>query len=346
MEFESVLGKSRYTVAWIIQKLKESDEKFRILESKNKILKIEETNLSGIGYMSFIIRLTFYFGNNDNNEERNDKTFKVICKIPTTDMIYKNFKRSSENNHSKNGTNHNKKSNELKEFLTKAHNRECFVYSSIVSNLGIKVPKIYFFEEKNDERERDGCIVMEDISEKGALQNVLKEINYQQVEAVIKSIAKMHAKSQTLPQKFFQNLKFDNIIKVPKDCLKGITKLESKIIQKYKIELEEIWEQEEEIVDSHLKYGIPSVVSHGDCWINNIFFYKNESGKASNEFYTLLDWQLTHRGNGLNDIARFLTVSVEAEMLEKHRSDFLQIYYKSFNEKCLYIFMKTYIYKK
>uniref|UniRef100_A0AC34G7S8 CHK kinase-like domain-containing protein n=1 Tax=Panagrolaimus sp. ES5 TaxID=591445 RepID=A0AC34G7S8_9BILA len=274
---------------------------------------IEEKNLSGIGYLSFIIRLTFYFANNNDNGE-SDKSFKVICKIPTTDMIYKNFKRSTENNighsdanipttdmiyknfkrstetnHVHSDANHNKKSDELTKFLTKAHNRECFVYSSIASHLEIKVPKIYFVEEKNDAREIDGCIVMEDISENGTLQN--------------------------------------------KDCLKGITRLESKIIQKYKIELEEIWKQPP-IVDMHEKYGIPPVVSHGDCWINNIFFYKNECGKASNEFYTLLDWQLTHRGNGLNDIARFLTVSVEAEMLEKHRNDFLQLYCKSFNDQC------------
>ncbi|KAH7724994.1 hypothetical protein AAVH_07586 [Aphelenchoides avenae] len=44
----------------------------------------------------------------------------------------------------------------------------------------------------------------------------------------------------------------------------------------------------------HKKFGVPPVLCHGDLWVNNIFFKKDQSGSITDEVYAFLDWQLAH----------------------------------------------------
>uniref|UniRef100_A0A915KZ74 Aminoglycoside phosphotransferase domain-containing protein n=1 Tax=Romanomermis culicivorax TaxID=13658 RepID=A0A915KZ74_ROMCU len=51
---------------------------------------------------------------------------------------------------------------------------------------------------------------------------------------------------------------------------------------------------------------IPEVMSHGDVWMNNIFFLKDESrsDQLTDQVAAFVDWQVASSGCGLNDVVR------------------------------------------
>lgn len=44
------------------------------------------------------------------------------------------------------------------------------------------------------------------------------------------------------------------------------------------------------------------MLSHGDLWVNNIFFKKDAEGNLSDEVCAFLDWQVAHAGMGRTSI--------------------------------------------
>jgi hypothetical protein len=42
--------------------------------------------------------------------------------------------------------------------------------------------------------------------------------------------------------------------------------------------------------------GTPPVLSHGDLWVNNIFYEKDNEGNLTDEVCSFLDWQVAHPG--------------------------------------------------
>ena len=71
--------------------------------------------------------------------------------------------------------------------------------------------------------------------------------------------------------------------------------------------------------DPYLKFGkwfmsfqlirfldIDPLLCHGDLWLNNIFFQRNNDGMCGNNIATILDWQCCLPGTGLEDIGRFI----------------------------------------
>ncbi|KAE9548281.1 hypothetical protein FO519_008505 [Halicephalobus sp. NKZ332] len=303
-EKEDFLEETKYTVQFVAKYLEERNEEFRNL-SKDGISFFEIHNLSGIGYMSFILKIIFHFENKNHFRKRNEEFMK------------------------------------FGKLLEKAHNRECFFYEEVAPLLkNTKIPKCFGVQRKDEENE--GFIMMEDISDRGVLETVIQGMTYEQVKAVVVDVALLHADSRTLPQEIFDKLELDNAIHASGESFRGLMEHESPVIQKYRQNLQSCCDLENHMFpESHLAYNTPPVLSHADIWINNILFEKKDDGTAGEKVYGLLDWQLTHRGNGMNDLVRLLNVSVDEEIRRKHRMDLFQLYLDTFGSRLGELGMKS-----
>jgi thiamine kinase-like enzyme len=82
-----------------------------------------------------------------------------------------------------------------------------------------------------------------------------------------------------------------------------------------------------EISDSHLPF-MASVLVHGDIWSNNVMFEKLPDGSIGNQLVAIVDWQLIHAGNPMEDFSRLLTSSVHSSVLENDLETILKRYYE------------------
>lgn len=72
-----------------------------------------------------------------------------------------------------------------------------------------------------------------------------------------------------------------------------------------------------------------AVFVHGDCWNNNMLFkYDNEINQTKPNEICLLDWQISHYGSPINDLAYFFFVCSPKEILYDYKT-YLKIYYDS-----------------
>jgi len=76
-----------------------------------------------------------------------------------------------------------------------------------------------------------------------------------------------------------------------------------------------------------------AVVTHGDCWVNNMLFSydENEDEKSTlPKTVKFLDFQLSQGSSRLLDIYYFLMTSAKLEVLNESEQDLLMIYYTEF----------------
>jgi len=79
--------------------------------------------------------------------------------------------------------------------------------------------------------------------------------------------------------------------------------------------------------------GIPSVLTHGDLWLNNILWKKDEQGKLSDEIAAIIDFQLIHPGCIGEDFVRFFTSSLDAEFRRNNTERLLKYYFNVMQKK-------------
>ena len=70
----------------------------------------------------------------------------------------------------------------------------------------------------------------------------------------------------------------------------------------------------------HPQAAAPRTLVHGDTGVYNMMFYEGEK-------MCLFDWQFCQAGNGIFDIAFFLSLSVGTKMLEDNEDEFLKLYH-------------------
>lgn len=72
--------------------------------------------------------------------------------------------------------------------------------------------------------------------------------------------------------------------------------------------------------------GLDPVIVHGDIHAGNLLWKTNENGDLENELAAILDWQLTHEGSPVEDLARFL-VQVPNGVVRRQAEEFAIDYY-------------------
>ncbi|KAB7499288.1 hypothetical protein Anas_04956 [Armadillidium nasatum] len=72
------------------------------------------------------------------------------------------------------------------------------------------------------------------------------------------------------------------------------------------------------------------VITHGDCWTNNMLFKYNEKNKP--EDIRFVDLQCTRKSSPASDISYFICSSLNGELRRKYLKELLLIYYQSFSK--------------
>lgn len=192
------------------------------------------------------------------------------------------------------------------------------------------------------------CVFLEDMSVRGfsIIDRYTEDVTFDHVRLVMESLAKFHAISFALkdqqPEKFkelsseltelfvrrevpfmkeWYNKMMDNIFYIfsseeDADLLSKLKKL-----------------RETDIVDiaydcanmTHAESA--TVISHGDCWQNNIMF-KYDTNKKPIEV-SLLDWQVSRHSSPIIDIVYFLFICTTKELRDAHYDEFLWIYHNT-----------------
>jgi len=66
---------------------------------------------------------------------------------------------------------------------------------------------------------------------------------------------------------------------------------------------------------------LPDVMTHGDTWVNNVLFEREDGGEAGARIAAFIDWQICFEGCGLNDLARVSTWCVDPQLRVEHEHE-------------------------
>uniref|UniRef100_A0AC34G7X4 CHK kinase-like domain-containing protein n=1 Tax=Panagrolaimus sp. ES5 TaxID=591445 RepID=A0AC34G7X4_9BILA len=205
----------------------------------------------------------------------------------------------------------------MMESLNDIHLFECDFYNNLAPIFDVPVPKVFKTLEWI-ERKQNGCIHMEDLTNRGKVISFFEDINLTQVKIFIQHLAHMHKNILSVDKRLWQGkylknqdipTKFIDMVKPMVEPFLKTCKREDKfrpIFEKY----EKFFENKDFIkyahFQSHKDQGIPSVIVHGDMHSQNIMFALDEEGNIQNDIVAFVDWQIIHEGSPMSDLARFL----------------------------------------
>ncbi|CAJ0955573.1 unnamed protein product, partial [Mesorhabditis belari] len=79
-----------------------------------------------------------------------------------------------------------------------------------------------------------------------------------------------------------------------------------------------------------------NMLTHGDLWPGNILWQKRRRTEESNGEFTvkaIVDWQLTHHGTPLEDLARFLPTALSGKEYKNNRDKYLLTYWQELQKE-------------
>ncbi|CAG9838936.1 unnamed protein product [Diabrotica balteata] len=110
---------------------------------------------------------------------------------------------------------------------------------------------------------------------------------------------------------------------------------------KTKESLEKLTKNCVELYKNSVTYtGNYGVITHGDCWSNNMMFKYDKNGKI--EDMKFIDFQASSKASVVQDLAYFLYSGCDKQVLD-NLDKYLMIYHKSLVETCLALDCKEYI---
>ncbi|KAI6192036.1 hypothetical protein M3Y97_00292400 [Aphelenchoides bicaudatus] len=300
-----------FTIEFLLDKLKNADRDVCMSNLKNYELNKLST---GQAFMSEIYQLKFKW-----HKENGLKS--VILKIP-------GFQNPANSNDV----------DEAENFLVYAHERECDFYR-FFSNppITIDLPKFYYgypFSQKN----KDGLMILEDLSEVACTLGMIPGFNNQQVENLLVGLAKIHAAS-LLDRNWHDILSVEidqalNFIAATKEMAQELREIKPEWFNTILDDMEPIYTMEYyyETMYTGTKFGIPSCVVHSDLWSANVLWKRDINGAASSQLQAIIDWQMVYSGNPAADIARTLCLNTPAKYRHENEDRLLKFYYEAFND--------------
>lgn len=206
------------------------------------------------------------------------------------------------------------------------------------------VPKCYW----SNLEEGKETIAMENLKKVGyELWDRQKVMNPEHIEFVFKEYAKFHGISYAMKRKdpkLFNSLtaKLNDLLYEFMDTIKMIDfieKMAMKLIDIFDpIEEKEIREWYVDFVENTrqqycdvLKVDDQHVITHGDCWCNNMLFKYKDFNKITPEAMRLLDFQIVRKGSYAQDLSYCFYTASSKEMIDNYEY-YLKLYVKHFNE--------------
>ncbi|XP_049873422.1 uncharacterized protein LOC126371973 [Pectinophora gossypiella] len=162
------------------------------------------------------------------------------------------------------------------------------------------------------------------------------KIDLAHASLVIKNLAKLHALSFVLEKtkpKFLEEIK--------KQCSKDVqysdpTYVSKSMVYYFNTSVNVVWDPTAKeklkalapsivrVLNKCTTSGPHSVLCHGDCWNNNIFYIYQRNRPVD---VILIDYQLCRFASPVTDISYYLYMSTERDFLNQHHDRLLDIYY-------------------
>lgn len=183
LDLKQKIGVTKFSVGFVIRSLQGKDDKWDQLMAKRKLQRIVITQISGIGYLSYIYRIQFHF-------EDISQPFSAILKVPTVmhiptvnpladDVFLTDFAVK----------------------LAERHDKEIYFYENFAKRIKhVKVAAMYNARTSfSTDSLENACVLMEDLGIYGVMPSVPVGLTKLQVEGLIKAIAEIHAISLSVP---------------------------------------------------------------------------------------------------------------------------------------------------
>lgn len=241
-------------------------------------------------------------------------------------------------------------------YIRQMHNNEINVYEFLHKN-GVEIPIPRIFGSGSIQEDEDlskGVLILEDLTTLGSVPKALgTHLSPAQTHKVADTLASFHAWSYL---KWSENPADAHVIPSVQDRRDQWTHLfcstTPEVIKKCKTGYPHIFggAPEDKMMDilcaaNFFKvfgvgaYGgrLPVVLVHGDIHPLNALFSKQEG--RHDELVGLIDYQMSHRGYGMEDLARLLTLGTSNEFKRKRGDDILRRYVEVsiFRTVCIYV---------
>ncbi|MFH4977378.1 hypothetical protein AB6A40_004087 [Gnathostoma spinigerum] len=307
------IGESTFSVKWLLDALRDNDNEWKATVAGQRVSKVDTRDISeGKGLASWIYRVKI-------TVEPSHKSYGVILKVPHMKKL------RAATNAAKEGSKDEEEASEI------MNAREIEFYTKHARS-GLPLPKIYAVKEVTHSQE--GAILMEDVGKDTAMMDREQLMTYEQIVALIRCLAQLHAYSLSLPEGYLKE------IKVPKvsanlyyNMIRQNAPLTAKLDERYM----KLYEQVKNVFDSsefveyslngiHLDLGIPAVLVHGDIHQLNIFWNALPDGTCGSKVKAIIDWQAMHAGNIGQDLARLMIIAMTSEQRRDREKEILDVY--------------------
>ncbi|KAI6190821.1 hypothetical protein M3Y97_00160000 [Aphelenchoides bicaudatus] len=323
---EKLIGSGRLglTVDWAIEKLKNSCSNFQQkLKNGLTVKEVVSTKLSGdSGFMSDVYRCDVHF-----NGGTEDDTLAYCLKEPSSERMDKIL------------------GFDFFPFLKDMHQRECSFYEIFGKTEGLKTPKVFGTKLLTDE-DKNGYIFMEFCgSGHHRPIDIAKSLNLEQVLSVVENIAHLHAFALKNKSAWDGQFKSVNIVaSTVKECDEVFGRLVGRLktfcdedLMARVEDLRDIFFNADIynyiLYDAHKEAGVPSIISHGDLWANNILFeVDKKTDELTNTVGGIVDWQATNAGNPAQDLVRIMLLNMDADVRHASEPKVFAHYYQKLNE--------------
>ena len=333
---DQMVGVTQFSIGFILRHMNSSGDRgwvemFRI--SPQGPTRAEIIHVSGIGYLSHIYRVNFFF-------DGVQSPFPVIMKVPSV----ANLSTISSCERFLNGW-------AMK--LAARHNAELHFYHNFAERIRrtgkVHVPKLYSAAKANSPLELEHAfMLMEDLAENGQMASTVMGLDKEQVEQMIDVLALVHALSLSVPrsEELLEQMRFhfsmdDEEGQARRTAVQGLLTIpEGDFFRKHRALLERLVDEHDVMrFDVHKEFGVPPVLCHGDFWCNNMFLQKGpmkgSSGKGGGpRLYALLDWQFAHPNSGLVDFCRLVLLCSRSDLRAIHLDKWLHMYTRQFSHYC------------
>ncbi|KAK0427537.1 hypothetical protein QR680_010281 [Steinernema hermaphroditum] len=317
-DIKTTIGESPFTVQWLLEALTEGDAAFVARVKDTSVADVDGYDISGgKGYFSRVYKVTIRF------EDCGDPHI-VILKVPGIESaeIFRNGEASPIN----------------LERVIDCHNREVYFYKHFAPKIEIPLVRVFRAVEWIPGKQM-GCILMENLCENSDTASFYGSLSRGQVEAVVKSLAKLHGFFLSTPREQWAG-KFQLTIMNTEEIVKGGARTMKEMAEERPEMFKEIASQllpymksqrfyDYTIRDLGVELGIPPILIHGDVWTNNVMFDQRADGSLGDGLRALLDWQIIHDGCIAFDLARLLVISLDGDVRRELEAHMLELYFDS-----------------
>ncbi|XP_058818479.1 uncharacterized protein LOC131681605 [Topomyia yanbarensis] len=202
-------------------------------------------------------------------------------------------------------------------------------------------PKCYLAHCDTDKAEPEAAIVLAyDESYERWDWDKLEPINVEHAKLLMRQLGRLHAITFALKEQkpeVFEQFKLKDVL-VPNSDLVSLMKesFDRALVTmrtRFAAEQEQIQRIKEAVFQMLTACADPvksepyCVVSHGDCWINNLIYGHDENNVATSLTFT--DWQSSRYASPLLDLGYFFFLCTGAQFRKDHLDDLLQHYHSS-----------------